>query len=890
MAWFDNNVFSASKFDFDNVNYLPNNIPQFVKDDEENGEFIMFLDMIGQHFDVLWTYVESINRTKKLEHKQRTGLSDELVREMLRSFGYKPNSSIETAPLWEFALGQYNSANSARTDGTSQSVMTGKDRQNQIWRRILNNLPYLYKSKGTKRGLQATLATYGIGENLLRIKEFGGPPPNISTFTKIRNTERINSAQLLSNINSNVIIPWHTGSSYPQTVEFSISTDTKQDAKIVSHNNFYLTVNQHTGSQATFTFHITGSDTALSASTAPITFFNEEINTFMIRRSETDVNEVFDIFVKEGFGKRIRAEVSQSVSTAIGESGWGSGSTIEIGSLEGSVDNIKLWKTALSESVFDEHVLAPDMFNGNSISSSTEDLFVRLDFEKVKDLSTTDSFSNSGSYRNTAPNLSLYGDTFVTMSNFETSGTYPHSSFEIKTVERTRTIPSVGFGESNKISSINPQLQSELSSRARATKRLSDTVGIESNRIGIFISPTANVNRDIIKALGGTFRLDDFIGDPCEQYSDEYTDLANFRRDFFSRYTINYDGFYNLIKYIDKTLFKVLLGGTPARSKPNTGLLIEPHLLERNKARRRKPSGIVFEEAVGVEDISKGSVISIDGNSIQIEGFYSASQLQPEFTGDNVNFETTMSHDFINNISSDTVNFETTMSHDFVNNLTSSFSSFESFITGSAPSPIVTTITSVNDNEGSIIFNIPSPLTSSATGQYVRDMFETVPPQDNDYSEFAFGVTGIKNGHAQVTFNTPNGRDKERRKYFLITEAETDVFPILNNTYDQTSGFNNQTVTTSVQKVTFTSISGSAPAVTGSITAVTPLEGNLPSHYIYVKDTSLGIENSFFNGCKQTQATTIDGGPAFETFVTNPNTLKVSDSGRGSGEPILDVE
>ena len=78
--------------------------------------------------------------------------------------------------------------------------------------------------------------------------------------------------------------------------------------------------------------------------------------------------------------------------------------------------------------------------------------------------------------------------------------------------------------------------------------------------------------------------------------------------------------------------------------------------------------------------------------------------------------------------------------------------------------------------------------------------------------------------------------------------------------------------------------------VTGSITEVQPINGNLPSHYIYVKDTSTGLENSFFNGCKQTQATTIDGGPAFETFVTNPNTLKVSDSGRGSGEPILEVE
>ena len=100
---------------------------------------------------------------------------------------------------------------------------------------------------------------------------------------------------------------------------------------------------------------------------------------------------------------------------------------------------------------------------------------------------------------------------------------------------------------------------------------------------------------------------------------------------------------------------------------------------------------------------------------------YSQSQLQPEFSGDNVNFETTMSHDFVNNLSSETVNFETTMSQDFVNNLTSSFSSIESFISDSTPSPINTTITSVNSNEGSIIFNIPSPLTGSAVGIYVRD-------------------------------------------------------------------------------------------------------------------------------------------------------------------------
>ena len=43
---------------------------------------------------------------------------------------------------------------------------------------------------------------------------------------------------------------------------------------------------------------------------------------------------------------------------------------------------------------------------------------------------------------------------------------------------------------------------------------------------------------------------------------------------------------------------------------------------------------------------------------------------------------------------------------------------------------------------------------------------------------------------------------------------------------------------------------------------VEPVDGNLRSHYIYTKDTSIGLENSFFNGCKQSQVTTtIDGGP-----------------------------
>ena len=69
----------------------------------------------------------------------------------------------------------------------------------------------------------------------------------------------------------------------------------------------------------------------------------------------------------------------------------------------------------------------------------------------------------------------------------------------------------------------------------------------------------------------------------------------------------------------------------------------------------------------------------------------------------------------------------------------------------------------------------------------------------------------------RVTFNTPNGRDKERRKYFLITENVTELFPILNNSGDQSSGYTTTEVTTNIKKLTFTSISGPTPKVTGTV-------------------------------------------------------------------------
>ena len=70
VAWYNTLLVSSSTYDKDNVDYLPNNIPQYIQNDDEQTDFILFLDMIGSHFDILWSYVRASK--KKLNCRRTT--------------------------------------------------------------------------------------------------------------------------------------------------------------------------------------------------------------------------------------------------------------------------------------------------------------------------------------------------------------------------------------------------------------------------------------------------------------------------------------------------------------------------------------------------------------------------------------------------------------------------------------------------------------------------------------------------------------------------------------------------------------------------------------------------------------------------------------------------
>ena len=127
------------------------------------------------------------------------------------------------------------------------------------------------------------------------------------------------------------------------------------------------------------------------------------------------------------------------------------------------------------------------------------------------------------------------------------------------------------------------------------------------HKVDIGFSPTDNIDNLIVSyslatSSLSTFNIDDYIGDPRSLTSNTYgllnasgsvvTSLEQItNRIMSSSAAYNVQDYVRLIKFFDNVIFKMVKDYVPARSVADTGIIIKPHLLQRNKAKSPSTSG-----------------------------------------------------------------------------------------------------------------------------------------------------------------------------------------------------------------------------------------------------------------------------------------------------------
>ena len=613
---------SASIYDTFNDARLTKTIPSSMAEDPLNLDYILFIDMIGHHFDITWSYIKALTSINEREEHPYDGMPNELLYDVAKSMGWKLTHGKDRSDLWKFAAGTDKFGNYAQTG----SLQTKPDEQinYEVWRRIVNNIPYLLKTKGSARAVKALIATYGIPQAFLSIREYGGPA--IEDKRHIWEHDRF-VYHLRMDTDNYITAPWDKIADIdPQTylnrdpnpidtIEIQFQQNLIRTSSLLHKGSDFavlLEPTSRTSGKGNIHFYLSGSNGYKSASIEDVPVFDSKMGTLLVQR-ETSVDDITqNNEYKIQYRKNRKDRISTSKSASIDINGstessynaaWTGSGTVTFSNtlptsntpsiwadaeyMSGSIQEIRYWAQPLKDIVVDEHTLSRESYHGNSATSSYFDLKFRfIPDSQLKNVS--ESYDGILSQH---PNQRISGSE----SGYILSASlFSFESDDLRgvTEEYYTKVPSAGANNimNNKVRVESNRLTGILDPEQKKEKSQYDSAPVDSNQVGVYMSATKMYNEDIYNHTG-YFEIDDYIGNPDRRpgYTEQNEELDYVRRQVFKKYSsknlIN-DTIDMLARY-DFSVFEQIRQTMPARVDYNSGILIEPHILERPKVKSK---------------------------------------------------------------------------------------------------------------------------------------------------------------------------------------------------------------------------------------------------------------------------------------------------------------
>ena len=589
--WYNGMLTKAETFDTDNIHSFENNLPLYIQNSSEFKDMKDFLNLQGEQYDLIKNHIDSMGTLHKRGYKKTNSPPNNTLPMLLSNMGWQAINPF-TGSLSD-TLGSYLS-----------SVTSIDDIKNNTWRKTLNNLLYIYKSKGTKNSVRGLLNTYGYPPDVLEFQEFGGSteesnprvflnnPPSGSgidlslnaqsgSFSFTSKKEKLfryifngNQDRVLNldwymddaDINSLEFIYKHVNTSQTQTILESSGSgaQTLWDLRLVPSSD---------GASSSFEFRLNNSETgslaiasnAVSMSTDYSKIADGQLWNVMLQRMTSSVSGAgtqeyrLHSALQNGNDIKIYNYVTMSVSggSAVDSNHEanrnfvGSGSRHPLSSsnlfvgevFSGSLAEIKGWSTALSTSKFRQHVLNKFSSVGNTINSYKDELIYHF---KLNENYTTASVSASGqnlSIVDSAPTTTFPEYSILKAGEFFTSSLIYGFDF-IQTTKLSLQDNLSKPNDNNVLINPRKNIVGDLSPIQSAVIPLnvenSKPLFKTSTKLELYRSPQTFVDNFILDNLSG-FNFETLYGNPLNYYSQSYDEFNTFRENFFDANPVEVD-------------------------------------------------------------------------------------------------------------------------------------------------------------------------------------------------------------------------------------------------------------------------------------------------------------------------------------------------------------
>lgn len=644
---------SGSTYDRVNDNIITRLLPEqfFLLEEFRNTTVLQdFLYILARQFDFIKVKIDQFTNVLKTNYTSFNQAPDALLEDVGRFFGWEFTGNFLNHDAFQYLIGKNILQNQEANKEIDVKLYQIK---NEFWKRVLINLMYLYKTKGTRESIESLLRLYGVNKNFVRVKEYGYKP-NVGVVTsrilseKTSNAVTFGSSSLSttlitaglgsavtadgfpiffpanvaaitgSSTKAVVFSPELTGSFQTIEVRVKFPTSTSEGIKATFNNGSIWSIKSgstplyqmywdHPDTDTyTGSLHVTSSLGTLSLSNVGI-FDDNWYNIAFIRNP---VSSSYEINVKRIDFDEVDFSVTASATFA--SASFPSGNFIasfRVGS-DGGYDaemwtqEARVWSIPLKEQELIDHAL-----NYQSYGVMNPEDTVKLNLHwRMNTVCTASNLGiltvpiedvtgnkNTGQGGNFGPNVAPFKK-FLNDYNYIASPDFSWNEDKIRVFNDTEVKPSEAFSDNN-------------------------VMALEFNMVDA-------LNEDISQIIATMDDFNNFIGLPANRYRESYHDIARLRDLYFKRLQgrLNFRLFSDMLEFFDRSFVDIVKKLIPARAVfIGEQFVVESHMLERPKLqwnyRRQEvpfqPQGTIVGRIVFSDDqVENVLQLTIDKSSL----------------------------------------------------------------------------------------------------------------------------------------------------------------------------------------------------------------------------------------------------------------------------------
>ena len=141
--------------------------PQLFEFDSPDKKAESVFQLYGQSFDSVKKYIDNIAHMRNVSYDGVNNVPDVLLKNLANTLGLDTINLIDEKGLDELLYTKTSQQYSGLVSGTSLI-----DAEYEFYRRLLVNLAYIYKSKGTRQSLEFFLRFLGAPEPMIKINQY----------------------------------------------------------------------------------------------------------------------------------------------------------------------------------------------------------------------------------------------------------------------------------------------------------------------------------------------------------------------------------------------------------------------------------------------------------------------------------------------------------------------------------------------------------------------------------------------------------------------------------------------------------------------------------------------------------------------------------------------